>query len=59
MMGHRGKMKGGEEYDCFCRPWRRLIVAFGHAGHTRSIKARYSRRQRREARRELAEMNNK
>lgn len=52
MMGHRAKLNGGGEWDCFTH-WRRWLCYLTRAGVARRIKARANRRYRREAKAEL------
>ena len=56
MMGHREKIKGGDEYDAFTN-WRRVLCYTRRPGVTKSIKAKFSRRVRRELKVELREGN--
>jgi hypothetical protein len=44
MMGHREKMKGGEEYDMLCRRSRNLLHQW--AGRASAAKRAFSRRMR-------------
>lgn len=48
MMGHKEKLKGGDEYDAFTN-WRK-VVAMNH-GERSKIKRRFNKRQRREFKR--------
>jgi hypothetical protein len=50
MMGHRAELKGGAEYDALSR-WRNYYHF--KSGTRRWIKRKFSRRQRREARKEM------
>jgi len=51
-MGHREKIKTGDEMDCFTR-WRHKLGMGIRPGITQWVKKRFSRRVRREARRKL------
>ena len=51
-MGHREKIKTGDEMDCFTR-WRHKLGMGVRPGITQWIKKRFSRRVRREERRRL------
>jgi len=46
MMGHRTKLKSGDEYDAFGK-WRRIF--HWQAGQLKAIKRRFSKRVRQEA----------
>lgn len=46
MMGHKGQMKSGSEYDAFTK-WRRFL--HWRAGQRKAIKRAFSRRMRRMA----------
>lgn len=48
MMGHREKMKGGAEEDAFSG-WRHVLGYTRRTGVRHSIKKKFSRRLRREA----------
>jgi hypothetical protein len=50
MMGHRGKLKTGDEWDAFTN-WRKVV--FWQRGELKRIKRRYAKRQRRAGRRGL------
>lgn len=50
MMGHRERMKGGDEWDAFTG-WRRWY--YWRAGKLHHIKKKFSRRVRREAKESL------
>lgn len=47
MMGHREPMHSGEEYDALTRTKK---FYYWHPGERKSIKRRFNKRQRREAR---------
>jgi len=49
-MGHREKIKGGDEQDVFSG-WRRLLCYTGRPGVTKAIKSKFNRRIRKEAKR--------
>ena len=51
MMGHRGKLKSGAEYDALTR-WRKRILHW-KPGETRQVKRKYNKRQRKQAKGEL------
>lgn len=53
MMGHREKLKTGDEYDRLTKGGHRLFLS--RAGKARAIKSRFSRRIRREARQQMRE----
>jgi hypothetical protein len=46
-MGHRGKLKTGDEWDAFSSKCRRFLTYLQRAGTTHKIKKSYSRRLRR------------
>ena len=50
MMGHRGKLKSGEEYDALTR-WRKRL--YWKPGETKKVKHKYNKRQRKQSRFEL------
>ena len=47
MMGHREKLKGGDEWDALCRRSRRILL--WKPGQVKAIKRIFNKRQRREA----------
>lgn len=51
MMGHREKMKGGDEYDALTR-WKKLLKVFAKPGLARQAKQKFNRRVRKEAKAE-------
>lgn len=51
-MGHREKIKGGDEQDVFSG-WRRVLCYTQRSGVTKAIKAKFNRRVRREQRVDL------
>lgn len=56
MMGHREKIKGGDEQDVFSG-WRRVLCYTKRPGVTKAIKAKFSRRVHREQKVSLREGN--
>ncbi|MCA1406129.1 hypothetical protein I6F26_21015 [Ensifer sp. IC3342] len=48
MMGHREKIKGGDEQDCFTK-WRHVMCHLHHPRVKHNIKKKFSRRVRKEA----------
>ena len=54
MMGHRGKMKGGDEYDALS-PWKRYY--HWQPGERKRIKRGYNKRQRKAAKALCQEVN--
>jgi hypothetical protein len=50
MMGHREKIKGGDEQDCFTQ-WRHVMCYMHRPRVKHNIKKKFSRRVRKEARR--------
>lgn len=50
MMGHREKMSGGDEFDCLSRKARRVHICLKRPGVCKSIKAKFNRRVRKNAR---------
>ncbi|MGJ2408931.1 hypothetical protein ACR8FJ_22470 [Salmonella enterica subsp. enterica serovar Paratyphi A] len=50
MMGHREKMKGGDEYDAFSRRARRIVVGIDRPGVTKRMKQKFNQRVRKLAR---------
>jgi len=55
MLGHRGKIKGGGEWDVFTR-WRRWMCYTRRPGVCKAIKRKFNRRQRKLARAELRDV---
>lgn len=51
MMGHREKMKGGDEYDALTG-WKKLLKVFAKPGVSSKAKAKFNRRVRRQAKAE-------
>lgn len=51
MMGHREKMRGGDEYDAFTR-WKKLLKVFAKPGIAVKTKKRFNRRVRKQAKAE-------
>jgi len=51
MMGHRGKLKSGAEYDALTH-WRSRILHW-KPGETKQVKRKYNKRQRKQSRFEL------
>lgn len=51
MMGHREKLKSGDEYDCVSISWRKVIIK--RAGKMKAIKKKMSKRSRRTSKKEL------
>lgn len=49
MMGHREKMKTGDEHDALSKRSRGLLKAFDKPGVAKKTKARFNRRVRKEA----------
>ena len=52
MMGHKGKLKGGFEYDALTG-WRKVLCYMQRPGIAKAAKAKYNRRQRRLARAQI------
>ena len=52
MMGHRTKLKGGDEWDAFS-PWRKLLCYLSRPGVPKSIKRKYNKRVRQEEKAEI------
>ncbi len=50
MMGHREKMRGGDEYDSFSRYARRVVVGLDKPGVVKKNKKKFNRRVRKQAR---------
>ncbi len=50
MMGHREKMKGGDEYDAFSRKARRIFVGLDRPDAVKKNKKNFNRRVRKQAR---------
>lgn len=46
MMGHRAKLKGGDEYDAFHRAARRVHIYLGRSKVVKKIKRKFWKRQR-------------
>jgi len=46
MMGHRAKLKGGDEYDAFHRVARRVHIYLGRSKVVKKIKRKFWKRQR-------------
>lgn len=55
MMGHREATKGGAEYDCITG-WRHVLCSFYNSNKAHQIKHQMSRRNRRQHRQRLKEM---
>lgn len=55
MMGHREKLRTGDEHDQVSRRWRRLLACFQRAGRGHAVKKGMSRRTRRLSRQALRE----
>jgi len=53
MMGHRTRLKTGEEYDCFSTNWRKMLCMFYRPGVVKKIKAQHNRRERHRIKQEL------
>ena len=53
MMGHRQKLKGGDEWDV-TTPWRKVMCYLARPGATKRIKMKMNRRARRDAKRALS-----
>ncbi|MGN6538943.1 MAG: hypothetical protein ACTHKQ_24850 [Mesorhizobium sp.] len=51
MMGHREKMRGGDEYDALTG-WKKLLKVFARPGLSRRAKQKFNRRVRKEAKAE-------
>lgn len=49
MMGHREKIKGGDEYDALHRRSRRIVVGLDRPGVIKKAKKRFNRRVRKDA----------
>lgn len=49
MMGHREKMRGGDEFDALHRKSRRIVVGLDRPGIVRKAKQKFNRRVRKEA----------
>ncbi len=47
-MGHREKMRGGDEYDALTG-WKKLLKVFAKPGLSRQAKQKFNRRVRKEA----------
>ncbi len=45
MLGHRGKLHGGTEWDVFTR-WRKVLCYTSRAGVCKTVKRAYNKRQR-------------
>jgi len=46
MMGHRAKLKGGDEYDAFHRAARKIHIYLGRSKVVKKIKRKFWKRQR-------------
>ncbi len=53
MMGHREKLKGGDEWDVVSPRARKILCYTSHAGICKAIKKKMNRRARKNARREI------
>lgn len=48
MMGHRERMKGGDEYDALTG-WKKLLKVFAKPGLSSKAKTKFNRRVRKQA----------
>jgi len=55
MMGHREKLKSGDEWDVVSN-WRKVLCSTQRAGVCKSVKTKLNRRARKDARLNLARM---
>ena len=53
MMGHREKLKGGDEFDALTKTGRRYVRF--RAGEAKAVKVKFSRRTRRAAKQQARE----
>ena len=51
-MGHREKLKGGDEFDLVCG-WKRVLCYMQKSGVSKAIKKKMNKRSRRKSKQEI------